>query len=150
MAFRGKLIVGRKKMNKVVTDNCWLFAGKIDKSGHGRIYAGQINGVEATRPQAYRVMYENVIGPIPEGLHIDHLCEVPQCINPKHLEPVTFIENIRRFNQRRTQCLKGHYYAETGFRWRHETRRISKTNPTGRTRICLGCEQSLKSHLKVS
>ncbi len=45
---------------------------------------------------AHRAMYEQEVGPIPEGLTIDHLCNVKPCVNPSHLEAVTFQENIRR------------------------------------------------------
>lgn len=41
-------------------------------------------------------MYEQKVGPIPEGLVIDHLCRRPRCINPAHLEAVTNEENVRR------------------------------------------------------
>ena len=36
------------------------------------------------------------VGSIPDGLHLDHLCRVPACVNPEHLEPVTLAENNRR------------------------------------------------------
>jgi hypothetical protein len=46
--------------------------------------------------KAHRVAYELYVGPIPEGLTIDHLCRVRTCVNPLHLEPVTLAENIKR------------------------------------------------------
>jgi hypothetical protein len=45
---------------------------------------------------AHRVSYETFVGPIPQGLQIDHLCRVRNCVNPQHLEPVTGVENVRR------------------------------------------------------
>jgi hypothetical protein len=56
-------------------------------------------------------MYELVVGPIPDGLEIDHLCRVPSCCNPEHLEAVTHAENMRRGAAARgpvTQCKRGH------------------------------------------
>lgn len=44
-------------------------------------------------------MYERWVGPIPEGLHIDHLCLNKICCNTMHLEPVTNAENGRRYRQ---------------------------------------------------
>lgn len=88
-------------------DECWLFAGFIEKNGYGRL----LKSVGA--PGAHRVMYENEVGQIPEGLHLDHLCRVRHCINPAHLEPVTWQENIRRGAQpwsSRTHCKNGHEF----------------------------------------
>ncbi len=69
---------------------CWLWIGSTNTRGYGRIY---VNG--KTRP-AHRLCYELLRGSIPPGLHLDHLCRVPCCVNPAHLEPVTCAENIRR------------------------------------------------------
>ena len=61
-----------------------------------------------------RVAYEMVVGPIPDGLQIDHLCRVRNCVNPDHLEPVTPRENtmrgysIQAQNARKTHCIHGH------------------------------------------
>jgi hypothetical protein len=64
---------------------------------------------------AHRFSYLKLVGPIPEGLQIDHLCRVRHCVNPDHLEPVTNKENIRRgivgmFHAKKTQCPAGHPY----------------------------------------
>ncbi len=45
---------------------------------------------------AHRWFYEQAKGPIPDGLSIDHLCRVPPCVNPDHLEAVSHTENVRR------------------------------------------------------
>lgn len=63
---------------------------------------------------AHRWAYEQRFGPIPDGLHLDHLCRNPICVNPDHLEPVTPRENLLRGvgssakNARKTECLRGH------------------------------------------
>lgn len=96
-----------------VTATCWLWTGSINNAGYGRI---SVNN----RPKyAHRVMYELVVGPIPDGLHLDHLCRVRHCVNPDHLEPVTNRENTlgrglgraaieHRERQRTGLCSKGH------------------------------------------
>lgn len=81
-------------MKKVNTDDCWLWAMKQNYLGYG-IYPIKIDGKRRWR-QAHRLMYENLVGPIPEGLVIDHLCRVPTCVNPDHLEAVTVRENNMR------------------------------------------------------
>jgi protein-arginine kinase activator protein McsA len=59
---------------------------------------------------AYRVAYIELVGQIPDGLQVDHLCRVVFCVNPAHLEPVTQQENIRRQVAAITECPHGHPY----------------------------------------
>lgn len=60
---------------------------------------------------AYHYSYEQENGPIPAGLEIDHLCRVPTCVRPSHLEAVTHAENMRRMGEAVTRCrAKGHPY----------------------------------------
>jgi endogenous inhibitor of DNA gyrase (YacG/DUF329 family) len=69
---------------------CWLWVGAVDGKGYAVI------GVDGQSMPAHRHSYERKKGPIPEGLVIDHLCRVPSCVNPDHLEPVTNRENLDR------------------------------------------------------
>lgn len=91
------------------TSSCWLWIGA--KVGYGSIGDGE------RRLSAHRLSYETFVGPIPEGLVIDHLCRVPACVNPDHLEAVTTRENLLRGNGfsgrniRKTHCPAGHPYA---------------------------------------
>lgn len=72
---------------------CWIFTGAIAASGYGVIGAGpRGTGVALV----HRAAYEHFVGPIPAGLHIDHLCRVRACCNPEHLEAVTQRENNAR------------------------------------------------------
>ena len=96
------------KVNK--TDTCWLWTA-CARGGYGQISAG---GRSRKILSAHRVAYEMLVGPIPEGLDLDHLCRVTLCVNPKHLEPVTHRENLLRGESpsakhaRKTECLRGH------------------------------------------
>lgn len=101
----------------IVDDNgCWLWTGTDKGKGYCQMrIAGRFLSV-------HRASYEAWIGPIPEGMQIDHLCRVRRCCNPAHLEPVTSQENVRRSRAavpRRTACKNGH-------QWDDENTRINK------------------------
>lgn len=103
--------------SKVVkTDSCWVWTGSKNSLGYGQIVIG---GASGRKVKAHRYAYESVIGPIPDGLELDHLCSNPSCVNPAHLEPVTHLENVRRGRgaeaarkraQSQTHCKRGHEF----------------------------------------
>lgn len=89
---------------------CWLWTGNVNAKGYGRM---RTDGQHGAVP-AHRVAYELFIGPIPQGLEIDHLCRVRCCVNPDHLEAVTSRTNTLRGDGpsaiavRRPTCRHGH------------------------------------------
>jgi hypothetical protein len=100
------------------TESCWLWTGTKGSAGYGQMYLSW-----ARRPVlAHRLAYLLFVGPVDDGLQLDHLCRVRHCVNPDHLEPVTQQENIRRGdggirNRVKTHCPKGHPYDEVNTRW---------------------------------
>ena len=122
------------KVNK--TDSCWLWTGYCNPKGYGRITVNY-------KPMfTHRWSYENFIGPIPNGLVLDHLCQIKNCVNPEHLEPVTNKTNLIRgevgkknatHHKAKTHCRNGHKYTkENTAYWNRISRGVL-------TRKCLIC-----------
>lgn len=88
-----------------ITDDCWLWTAADDGKGYGKFRTGATG---SRIVGAHRFAYEASVGPIPEGLVLDHLCLNTRCVNPDHLEPVTAAENTRRFGATFTHCPHGH------------------------------------------
>lgn len=108
--FRAKVPVG------LPDSDCWVWAGEITLAGYGRIRRSRGRRKPGESMYAHRLAYEMFVGPIPEGLVIDHLCRNRACVNPAHLEPVTHVENVMRgvgvaaVNARKTHCKNGHEF----------------------------------------
>jgi hypothetical protein len=95
---------------------CWLW------TGNGERYGGFVVGQGRTH-RAHVVCYEAMIGVVPEGLQLDHLCRVTRCVRPGHLEPVTGRENVLRgtgfaaVNAAKTHCVHGHEFTPANTAW---------------------------------
>lgn len=89
------------------TEGCWIWTAARSK-GYGRIT------IAGRGMYAHRYAYEQLVGPIPGRLELDHRCRVPACVNPAHLEPVTHRENVLRgespaaLHAAKTHCPRGH------------------------------------------
>lgn len=92
----------------VTEHGCWEWQGYVNHRGYGVVH------YDRKRRAAHRTGYLLAVGPIPDGLVIDHLCRNTRCVNPNHLEPVTNVENVMRGMSpaaqaaRATVCKNGH------------------------------------------
>lgn len=106
---------------------CWIWTGAL-ASGYGTFRTPDPVNRRGRLVRAHRFAYELVVGPIPDGLELDHLCRVRACVNPAHGEPVTHAENVRRcphmyepsqmaligdFQRAKTHCPQQHPYDES-------------------------------------
>jgi hypothetical protein len=102
---------------------CWLWQAGMYSNGYGAFYMEQSDG-EWQLGLAHRAAYRLFVDEIPEGLTIDHLCRIRDCVNPEHLEVVTLAENLRRGKgmtakwANRTHCEYGHPFSGDNLRIR--------------------------------
>lgn len=112
---------------------CWIWLAGLSK-GYGHFNAGP-----GRTQEAHRFAYEEIIGSIPDGLVLDHLCRNPPCVNPHHLDPTTVLENIRRgpenpsmANARKTHSIHGHKF----------TPENTYIEPGRGKRVCRACKRA--------
>lgn len=121
------------KMEICADSGCWLWVARMNRNGYG----SYMHPESQRTVVAHRYAYEVVVGPIPEGLQLDHLCRVRNCVNPAHLEPVTQRENLLRGDTltakaaSATHCPAGHEYAGANL----------YINPEGH-RLCRECHRA--------
>jgi hypothetical protein len=125
--------------------DCWEWQGSLDAYGYGRFGHGKRWGTTA----AHRISYFVLVGAIPRGLQIDHLCRVRHCVNPVHLEPVTSQVNtlrgnsVQAANAAKTHCEHGHEFTVNNTYWSRGRWRKCRTchriqNRTRRARAAIG------------
>lgn len=123
------------KVSPEPNSGCWLWAAS-GSHGYGRFPFLKSEWLEKRGELAHRHAYKALVGPIPDGLELDHLCRVRCCVNPAHLEPVSHAENVRRGNsgsntRSKTHCPQGHPYEGDNLR-------IGK-NGKYLARYCIAC-----------
>lgn len=114
---------------------CWLWTGGTNSTGYGSIT------VRNKKYSAHKLAYETIVGKVPDGMDLDHLCRVRSCVNPAHLEPVSRSVNCLRgltgeaagsIKRAVSQCPKGHPYDA-------ENTRISTYGNRKPFRVCRAC-----------
>lgn len=109
-------------------NGCLEWTRYRNRDGYGIVNYGRKSHL------AHRAFYQMMIGPIPAGATLDHLCRNRCCINPAHLEPVSPVENVMRGegfaarNARKTHCVHGHPFSAENTYWE------------GRKRHCQTCK----------
>jgi hypothetical protein len=111
-----------------IGDGCWEWQAHCRDGGYGVFRWNGRAGM------AYRYAYELMVGPIPAGYHVDHLCRNGRCVRFDHLEAVTASENSRRRRgtvKPKDACPRGHLYDDVntgmdgGYRYCRECNRIA-------------------------
>lgn len=124
------------------TDTCWLWTGTSIKYGYGSFYMAHNRVLDrGIHMLAHRFSYTLENGPIDKGSELDHLCRVPACVNPAHLEAVTHQENMRRAmlhpDNIKTHCKYGHPLSGDNLRL-EKTKHLER----GWARICRTCKNA--------
>jgi hypothetical protein len=128
--------------------DCWQWTGGVS-NGYGMVRPGG----DANQRGAHIVVWELLIGPVPDGYQVDHRCKNTLCVNPDHLEPVPPLINLMRSaawsarNAAATECPKGHGYTTENtriYRGRRHCRecdrirlRQRRSNPVGGINVAL-------------
>jgi hypothetical protein len=115
--FQCSVMADRLYSNIKYVGDCWIWQGRVNAEGYGRIRVPH----EESKWAVHRLSYVIAHGHLSDDLTIDHLCRTPSCINPEHLEAVTMETNIRRGfgigmrNAAKLECVNGHPYVDGSY-----------------------------------
>lgn len=94
---------------------CWVWVGASHPKGYGRFFLGMLDG-KRVWAYSHRISYEHHIGPVPEGMVVDHECNNKACCNPPHLKAIHDLENLRLAAERRPWKRLNQYSGSEGVR----------------------------------
>ena len=128
-----------RKVQVNYTTGCWEWQAG-GNTGYG-LFSLRVSGYKRRPKQVYAHVwsFNYLVGPIPDGLEIDHLCRNRACVNPKHMEPVTsYVNTMRGFGisaimSMKLYCNRGHRMFGDGLKW------VGKSESGTRQRICMAC-----------
>ncbi|MBK8168328.1 MAG: HNH endonuclease [bacterium] len=122
----------------LIGEGCWEYGGKIRKDGYGSVWI-QNGTKEGTTALAHRVVYEGMVGPIPEGMYLCHHCDNPKCVRPDHIFVGTDADNKAdmyakgrhphgetHWKSKVTHCPQGHPYSGDNLYIRNCGRRMCR------------------------
>jgi hypothetical protein len=125
------------KVDRVDPDECWTWQAATRKGYGVFFFCGRL-------VPAHRFAYELLVGSVPDGLELDHLCRNRGCVNPAHLEPVTRSVNVLRgesgarlrqaWIDRKSHCDHGHPLSGANLR-------VQKTGKRAGRRMCRACQR---------
>lgn len=118
-------------------NGCWEWVGTVsNRHGYGYFHV-QVAG-KSVKVQAHRRSYELTVGPIPDGLVLDHLCRNRSCVNPAHLRPISNRENVlcgvglTAVHAQKVKCVNGHAF----------TQENTYIRPGTTHRVCRACRRA--------
>lgn len=122
------------------TGDCWTWTAALRGDGYPSFW------LDGRNQGAHRISYEIFVGPIPDGMAIDHRCSNRSCVKPDHLEVVTTSENLSRrdlptgantWQGAKTHCPHGHEYTD------------ENTIRSGKSRVCRACRRAYKRRYRA-
>lgn len=134
-----KATVTDRLVTKIEIGDCWNWTASKNNYGYGRLR------VDGKTLYAHRLVYQWLVGPIPEDKECDHLCRNPACVNPDHIELVSRKVNVLRGESPsakhavKTHCPRGHEYDE-------DNTAMTLVN----TRRCRACDRDRKRRIRGS